>query len=416
MEYIHSKDIFYLLRDTLKLFDRRPIVHGGKVAYYVYMMLQQKNRLGQRVQYENFELADIVYFTTFHDIGAYKTDDMEQMIRFETKNHRDHSLYGRLFLEKMSTVGDLAEVILFHHTDYAALAKLEFAQSELASLINLAEAIDIYKESLGGKFSLDIFKKNVGTKFSPEAFDLFCKANQEHNLFEKINSRAYLQEINELMDFFILTNEEKEKSLELIMFTLALKSNIMINNAAVCVALCEKLGLLMKLDAVQRKNLLYAAYIHDIGYMAFRKEWLESPPDLSTIYLEKLAQHTLLMEQLLKDRMKRDIVIIAATHHERVDGKGYPRRMTEKQMNLSQLILQFADAAAVMMKPPVNKESIINKVKRQTESGGFSTAVSKVFTEKFDEIAKYTEERSNEILSNFNKLNEQYKSIKETDG
>jgi len=412
MQYIECKDIFYLLRDMLKMFDRRPIVHGGKVAYYVYMMLKQKGKLEQKKQYEDYELADIVFLTTFHDIGAYKTENIDQMIRYETKDVRAHSLYGKLFLEKLTLYSDLAGVILNHHTDYATLSKSGFEHNELASYINLAEAIDIFKESLGEKFSLEIFKKNVGTKFSPQAFDLFCKADEEYNLFEKVSSGAYKEEISKLMDSFILSNEEKEKYLELLMFTISLKSDIMMDYAARCVALCEKLGILMKLNDVQRTNLQYAAYVHDIGYMAFRQSWIENPTKLSAAHLEKVAQHTILMEQLLKDRMKREVIIIAAAHHERVDGKGYPRRLTEKQMNLSQLILQFSDMVATMMTTAYKKEKVIEKVKRQTESGCFSPVVSNTFIEKFDEIAEYTKERSNEILKNLKVINEQYENIK----
>jgi len=411
MQYIECKDIFYLLRDVLKLFDRRPIVHGGKVAYYVYMMLEQKSKKELKKQYENYEIAEIVFLTTFHDIGAYKTEDIDQMISYETKNVRAHSLYGKLFLEKLTAYGDLALVILNHHTDYTTLSKSGFAHSELASYINLAEAIDIFKESLGEKFSLEIFKKNVGTKFSPQAFDLFCEANEEYNLFEKVNSGAYKDEINKLMDYFILSNDEKEMYLEFLMFTIALKSDIMIDYAAKCLALCEKLGILMKLNDVQKTNLQYAAYVHDIGYMAFRRNWIENPAKLSAAHLEKLAQHTILMEQLLKDRMKREVIVIAAAHHERVDGKGYPRRLTEKQMNLSQLILQFSDMVAMMMTSPYKKEKVIDKVKKQTEAGCFSPTVSKLFMDRFDEIAEYTEERSNEILKNLKVIKEQYESI-----
>ena len=416
MQYIECKDIFYLLRDILKLFDRRPIVHGGKVAYYVYMMLKYKSWLEHKRQYEDFELADIVFLTTFHDIGAYRTEDIEQMIQFETKDFRAHSLYGKLFLEKMTCIGSLADVVQYHHTDFVTLSKAKYSQIELATYINLAEAIDIFKESLGARFNLDIFKKNIGTKFSPEAFELFCKAEHEYSLFEKISSGVYKQEISDLMDFFIMTNEDKEKALESLMFTLALKSDIIIDYAAICVALCEKLGVLMKLNAVQQKNLLYAAYVHDIGYLAFRTSWIENQTKLSAAHMEKLAQHTLLMEQLLKDRLKREVIVVAAAHHERVDGSGYPRRLTEKQMNLSQLILQFSDAVAGMMKPPFKKESIISKIKKQTDSGCFSSVVSKLFIERFDEIALYAEERSNEILKNFKGLNEQFESLKGNNG
>ena len=34
MEYIHSKDIFLLMRDTLKLVDRKSMDHGSRVAFF----------------------------------------------------------------------------------------------------------------------------------------------------------------------------------------------------------------------------------------------------------------------------------------------------------------------------------------------------------------------------------------------
>ncbi|MCL2253205.1 MAG: HD domain-containing protein [Lachnospiraceae bacterium] len=406
MQSIHSKDIFYLLRETLKLFDRRPIVHGGKVAYYVYKMLRHKGEL------EDFELADIMFLVTFHDIGAYRTDEIEQMLRYDTKEYHAHSLYGQLFLDNWTSFGEYAKVIFHHHTDFSVLKKSNFKNIDLASYINLAEAIDIFRGSLGDKFDLEVFKKQVGSKFSPEAFELFCQVNEEYNLFEQVGSGAYKQETNELMDYFILSNEDKVKLLEFLMFTISLKSDNAINNAVLCVALCEKLGVLMKLNPAQQKNLLYAAYVHDIGFLAFRKNWIDEPAKLNTAHMEKFAHHTLMMEQLLKDRIKRDVIVIAAAHHERADGNGYPRRLTEKQMNLSQLILQFADAVSVMMAAPLDKDKLISKIKKQTEGGYFSPAVTKVFIDMFDEIVEYTAERTEKILKNYKRLNEELQKSK----
>lgn len=402
MRYIHSKDIFHLLRDTLKLFDRRPMDHGGKVAYYVYMMLKCKGGL------EKYELADIAFLVTFHDIGAYRTDDIDQMLRYETKDYHAHSLYGKLFLENLTATGDLSTVILNHHTDYTALKGLNAAQSELASYISLAEAIDIYKGSLGEKFSLDIFSKKAGSKFSPSAFNIFCQANEEYNLFDKINSKVYKEELRSLMEFFILTNEEKEQYMLFMMYILSLKSDFLLKNAATCVALCEKLGALMKRDSEQQANLKYAAYLHDIGYLAFRKEWIEDTAKLSLAQMEKLAHHTIFTEQLLKGRVKREIIVIASAHHERADGSGYPRRLTGKQMNLDQLILQFADAVSGTVISGANNEIMLEKIKKQANAGWFSSAVTKVFFDKFDEIIVYTEERVNDILEKPGRINQIY--------
>ena len=58
MEYIHSKDIFLLIRDTLKLVDRQAMDHGSRVAYLLYKMLECRGG------YEKFELADFVFLAS----------------------------------------------------------------------------------------------------------------------------------------------------------------------------------------------------------------------------------------------------------------------------------------------------------------------------------------------------------------
>jgi HD-GYP domain-containing protein (c-di-GMP phosphodiesterase class II) len=405
MQHIRSKDIFYLLRNTLKLFDRRPIVHGGRVAYYVYKMLKQKGGL------EDFQLADIVFLTTFHDIGAYRTEDIEQIIRYETKQFEAHSQYGYLFLSHLTLLGEISQAVMYHHTDYTALSKSAFSEKELTSYISLAEAIDIYSGTLGAKFSLDIFKSQLGTRFSPTAYELFVKANSEVDLIEQVRSREYINEVETLMDNFILRNEEKEKLLEFLMFTLALKSGIVIRNTAACVALCEKMANLMKLNVNQHKNLIYAAYVHDIGYMAFRKEWIEEPTKLAAAHLEKLAYHTLLMEQLLKDKMNREVVVIAAAHHERVDGQGYPRRLNEKQMSLPQMILQFCDATVLFMEKPYDGGQVIEMVKRNVDGGSFNNVIAKVFIDRFDEICGYVDSRTEELLAGWREVENRYAAL-----
>ena len=93
MDFISSKNIFLLTRDTLKLIDKRLMKHGSRTGYIFYKMLQQRGG------YEKFEMAELVMLATLHDIGAYKTDDISNIGYFEAKNFMPHSIYGYLFLK-----------------------------------------------------------------------------------------------------------------------------------------------------------------------------------------------------------------------------------------------------------------------------------------------------------------------------
>lgn len=410
MQYIHSKDIFLLIRDTLKLYDRRLMIHGSRAAYYVYKMLQYKGG------YKDYRLADIVFLVAFHDIGAYRTERMDEILKFETNNYHAHSLYGYLFLKGLSHIGEETKTILYHHWDEAQLVKINFEHKELAASIHIAEAIDIYRESLGEKFHMAIFQKHLGSKYSSEQYRLFMDAEQEYGLFGKINSGEYKKELDELTDNFILQNHEKEKLMRFLMFTLALKSEQAVEDGAAILALCEKLGMEMGLVREELELLRYACYVHDIGMIGLPREWLENQGKITQRDSEKIKQHTLLMERLLQDRLKKEIIEIAAAHHEHANGSGYPRGIREKQMSLSQLILQFADAVHILIHPgpergELGKEKIIELVKTQTEAGIFSQAVARTFLERYDDIVKYVEKKSKLILIEYHKIKIQYDSV-----
>jgi putative nucleotidyltransferase with HDIG domain len=212
------------------------------------------------------------------------------------------------------------------------------------------------------------------------------------------------------MDYFILTNEEKEKWMEFLMFTLAFKSDAIARSAAACVALCEKMAALMRLDSANQEHLRYAAYLHDIGYLGFRKEWIEHPAKLSQTHKEKLAHHTLMMENLLKERMQREVIVIASTHHERADGTGYPRRLTENRMNAAQLILQFADAVSPLLAQPVDRASLAGKVREHLKTGQCSEAVTRAFYDNIDDVASHVEIRAGEILKGYDQLVTKYEN------
>ena len=54
MDFISSKNIFLLTRDTLKLIDKRLMKHGSRTGYILYKMLKQRGG------YEKFEMAELV--------------------------------------------------------------------------------------------------------------------------------------------------------------------------------------------------------------------------------------------------------------------------------------------------------------------------------------------------------------------
>lgn len=93
MDVIESKNVISIIRNTLNTIDTRLVDHGQRAAYIVSRMLQVMNH-----PYTDKEVRDILMACLLHDIGAYKTEEIDEMMQFESWDIYSHSSYGYLFL------------------------------------------------------------------------------------------------------------------------------------------------------------------------------------------------------------------------------------------------------------------------------------------------------------------------------
>ena len=407
MEYIHSKDIFRLIRDTLKMADKRVIEHGSRVAYYFYKMLDCQGG------YEIFELADFVFLASFLDIGAYITNNLKDFVGYEFKAPMPHTTYGYLIFKHLSPLKELASVILYHHTNFLQLKGLKYESKDIAGLLNYAEKIDIFSRAMKDSFNMSMIQKQVGAVLDPSAHDLFRKVMIKEDVLAKVKSGEYLEELEEIIDYMIFTNEDKKKSLEMLMFCLGFRSEKAVVDTARCISITEMLGSKLALKQKEREELYYGSLLHDIGMLAIPKGIIEAPRKLSPEEYAKVKMHVHLAERVLNDQMAKEVVEIVATHHERCDGSGYPRGLTAKQMNRNQEILQFSDTVSAMMGERSYRESmdgreIMDQLKAEAVSGKFNKYAANAFWDNYDEIMQRVKVRSDEILVTYRKLNQQY--------
>lgn len=412
MEYIKSKDIFLLVRDTLKIVYPRLMKHGSRVAYMVYTMLREEGK------YEEFELADIVMTATLHDIGAYKTerDRMGDILRYENKECMAHSIYGYLFFKYLSPIPDLAKAIMYHHTDYEQLKQMNYAYKDVAAYINIAEKMDIYSSALGSKFEMGMFQKYAGTKLSDDGLFLFYKCEDKYGMFDKIRSGAYLQELDDIIEYMIFNNEDKKKFLEMLMYCQGFFRSEMVVETAMAVCVSEEIAKEMMIPQQQREILYYGTLLHDIGMLAIPRELIETPRRLEPKEAKLLKTHVEMAGKILSSRMKKEVVDIALAHHERCDGSGYPRQLTDSQMSTEQKILQVTDVTVALLnkrsyRKSMPKEKIIAILDEKSKRGRLKRQVVMVVIQSYDKIINRIREESTQILKMYETLNKQYEMI-----
>lgn len=410
MEYIHSKDIFRLMSDTLKMADRRVMEHGSRVAYYLFKMLEHRGG------YEKYELADIICLASLHDIGAYKTNNTKDLVGYEYKDPMPHATYGYLIFKHLSPLSDYASVILYHHTNFSRLRSLKCEHKEITELLNYAEKVDIFSKAMKDSFDMSMLQKQVGTVLSPDADRLFEETQRDAQILNKVKSGEYKVELEEIIDYMIFTNEDKRKFLEMLMFCQGFRSEKSVLDTVTCMSIVEMLGVKMNLSEAEMEQLYYGSLLHDIGMLAIPREIIEAPRGLTDEEYEKVKTHVHLAERVLTNHMAAGVVNLVAAHHERCDGSGYPRGLRGTQMTRDQEILQLADTITALLgsrayRTPYSEKDIIALIRAEADDGKYNKTAANVFLKNFDDIIKKVKIRTDEILVTYRKLNQQYKQV-----
>ena len=94
----------------------------------------------------------------------------------------------------------------------------------------------------------------------------------------------------------------------------------------------------------RRRWLRRAALLHDVGKLGVSNAVLDKPGKLDDGEWEAVRNHAQFTEEILsRIGAFTELARVAAAHHERLDGGGYPRRLSGDQITLETRIISVAD-------------------------------------------------------------------------
>jgi putative nucleotidyltransferase with HDIG domain len=101
----------------------------------------------------------------------------------------------------------------------------------------------------------------------------------------------------------------------------------------------------LRLTAEQRRNLEFAALLHDIGKIAISKDIINKPGKLDPHEWEIMKTHTIEGQKMLDHvgGFMRQVGLIVRSHHERWDGAGYPDRLAGEEIPLEARVIACCD-------------------------------------------------------------------------
>lgn len=96
------------------------------------------------------------------------------------------------------------------------------------------------------------------------------------------------------------------------------------------------------------ENLYIASILHDIGKINIPTEILNKPGKLTDEEFAIVKKHPADGAEMVKDLYYKDIATIIAQHHERLNGRGYPKGLKEEEILLEARIIAVSDTFDAM--------------------------------------------------------------------
>ncbi|HBA70341.1 MAG TPA: phosphohydrolase [Lachnospiraceae bacterium] len=412
MSVIHSQNVHEIIRRTLSIINPKIITHGEIVGYMLYKMLEADGR------YSMQEMLDYAMLGVLHDIGLYREEGLNNVADFETAGSPwPHSVYGFLFLKYLSPIGDKAEIVLYHHLDYNRYGSVKSKYAHITECLALADKMDNFMRCEETRMKGDYFVRYRNIQFSGDALNLFYKAEKEYGITAKLASGEYRQEMNGIMSCGIFSEEYKRRFLEMLVYSIDFRSEHTVVHTMSTVNFAMQLGRLMGVGTEELQKMYYGALLHDLGKIAIPLEILEAPGRLNEEDMRIMKAHVRITEMILSGLVDEDVLRIAARHHEKLDGTGYHKGLSEEELTLPQQIVAVADILSALYGKRSYKDSFDSeKIKGILLEDAGNHKISKGTVEclmaHYDAVIQQYEEQKDETIGLYLRIKQQYDEIR----
>lgn len=147
--------------------------------------------------------------------------------------------------------------------------------------------------------------------------------------------------------------------------------------------IAQRFARALDLPATQIETVRLAALVHDVGLRLLDYERLYKRLNLTAEEMRGLAEHPVIGAALVEPLLGTDVAHAVLRHHERVDGKGYPSRMSGQQIPLAARIIQIADAWVAMTARTSYQVAVTTEQAEQRLREGAGTQFDAALVERF---------------------------------
>lgn len=313
---------------------------------------------------------------------------------------------------------DCAKSILYHHTIHQKIPETNSQTVYLANCIKTADMISLVAlKNNAEELTTDIHNEMISTVVKNAGVLDQVKKAAEEMLSDYTLICEMLDDEHHFSSTKVLSLEEFEEMARLLATLLDLRSPYTRNHTFVVAKLAQQiiLELIGKEDA---RLMNIAALLHDIGKLKTPLSILHKKERLNQREFIIMKRHVVDTYRMLEKAGLLYLAKISASHHERLDGSGYPTGLRSDQMTIFQKTIQIADVFSALVEHRPYREpmsisdalrvienevsqgkldfTIYNKLKELTKNGLFNEEL--VFHNALEDLFKISYDKIKEMF------------------
>ncbi len=334
--------------------------HSKRVAYI-------SSRIAESLNLSQEEIFDLIAYAVLHDNGLSKNSDLVITDRYEElifedksimkfkKSFKEHCIIGEENIKDFPFLTNQKNIIKYHHEFYDGTGLFGIKGDDIPILAQLIAFSDI----MDGLFKIDqsnyekkdklrkFVIKHTGILFNKKIADIFIELSYHTSFWLDMQDDKvmvnYLLSISPSVTF----QYSYDKLLSLTkVFTKIIdtKSSFTANHSNGLVDKCSIMSDYYNFSQQEKFEMMIAASLHDLGKLAISNNILDKNGKLTDEEMDLMKSHVYYTKKALSNiEGFEHISKIAANHHEKLNGSGYPYGLFEKDLTFKEKLMGCLD-------------------------------------------------------------------------
>lgn len=282
---------------------------------------------------------------------------------------------GAQILRKLE-MGDLAADAVYHLDEFwdgsgYPMHKRGTSIPLLSRICSVAQNLDVFASESGAEAAIKVLEERQGTWFDPYIVYTAKHLHRAGKLW-----RHCLAEVDvEVTRAAVLDLDDSEKTpltatridniCEAFAIVVDAKSPFTFQHSIGVAETATALAKELKLSPERVHLVRRAALLHDVGKLRVPNSILDKNGKPTEDEWAVIREHPLVTQKILsRVSAFRELAIVAAEHHEKLDGTGYPHGLHGEQMSLEARIIAVSDMFTAMVEKrpyrgPVDPETVL---------------------------------------------------------